>query len=123
MNFFNEIIQFKLQKDMGIYNLTDEFFCVLLKAILEKEKKNILVVVDSLFEANKLYNNIINYDNRVFLFPMDDFLTSEAIAVSPELVINRLDTLNTVINKPSIIITNLMGYLRFLPKKSTFIIL
>ena len=122
MNFFDDIIQFNLKKDMGLYNLTDEFFCVLLKSILDKENNNILVVVDSLFDANKLYNQLINYDNRVYLFPMDDFLTSEALAISPDLMITRLETIHSVVNeKPSIVITNLMGYLRYLPKKDNYL--
>ena len=52
---------------------------------------------------------------------MDDFLTSVAIAVSPELKVNRLETLNSLLeNKKSIVITNLMGYLRFLPTKDFY---
>ena len=77
MNFFHELIPFDLKKNMGLYNLTDDFFCVLLNAIRLKENRNIIVIVDSLFEANKLYNNLSSFDN-VYLFPMDDFLTSEA---------------------------------------------
>ena len=49
---------------------------------------------------------------------MDDFLTSVALAVSPELKINRLETLEVIKNKKHIIVTNLMGYLRFLPDKN-----
>ena len=118
---FNELIQFDLKKDMGLYNLTDEFFCVLLNNIRDKYNKGILVVVDSLFEANKLFNNMSSYEN-VYLFPMDDFLTSEALAVSPDLMITRLETINNIIsNNNSIVITNLMGYLRYLPSKDTYI--
>lgn len=121
MNFYNELINFKLKNNMGLCNLTDDFFCVLLESICLKENKNILVVVDSLFEANKLFNLVGNTDN-VLLFPMDDFLTSEALAISPDLMINRLETLNKIISgKKHIIITNLMGYLRFLPTKKNYV--
>ena len=120
MNFFNDLIKFDLKKDMGIYNLTDEFFCVLLNKI-NLEEKNVLVVVNSLFEANKLYNSLSNYTDRAYLFPMDDFLTSEALAISPDLTISRLETLNQIISgKKCIVITNLMGYLRFLPEKIVY---
>ena len=45
---------------------------------------------------------------------MDDFLTSEALAISPDLMINRLETINKVLeNDNNIVITNLTGYLRF----------
>jgi len=116
MNFYNEFINIELKKDMGITGLTDEFFCVYLNNIFNKESKNILVVVNSLFEANKLYDSLINYNDNTYLFPMDDFLTSEALAISPDLQITRLETLNKLnSDNKSIVITNLMGYLRFLP--------
>ena len=121
MNFFKELIDIPIKKDMGIYNLTDEFFCLLLNKISLEKNKNILVVVNSLYEANKLYNSLINYNNSVYLFPMDDFLTSEAIAISPDLMINRLNTINNIIGSyGNIVITNLMGYLRFLPTCSSY---
>lgn len=100
----------------------------LLVNALFKKYKSITIVTNALFEANKLYQSISNYTDNVLLFPMDDFLTSEAIAISPELKINRLETLNELCNSThNIVITNLMGYLRFLPtldnykKKNIFI--
>ena len=119
MNVFDKILNINYEKGMGITGATDEFFCVYLSKL--SKKKNILLVVSSLYEANKLYSSIQNYTNNVFLFPMDDFLTSEAIAISPDLMVNRLETLNEIIkNKNMIVITNLMGYLRFLPEKDLY---
>ena len=96
MNVFEQIGTIELKKDMGITGVTDEFFCVLLYSTLQREKKNILVGVNSLYEANQLYSSLTNYTDNVSLFPMDDFLTSEALAVSPELRYNRLETINKV---------------------------
>lgn len=120
MDIFEQIGTIELKKDMGITGVTDEFFCVLLYSTLQREKKNILVVVNSLYEANQLYSSLSNYTDNVSLFPMDDFLTSEALAISPELRYNRLETINRVLEHPNIIITNLMGYLRFLPTKENY---
>ena len=121
MNLFNDFIKFDLKKNMGLYNLTDEFFCVYLNAIREKNN-NVLVVVDTIFEANKIYNNLSLFTDNVYLFPMDDFLTSEALAISPDLMIKRLETINNILNKEKVIvIVNLMGYLRFLPLKETYL--
>ena len=121
MNLFNDFIKLDIKKNMGLYNLTDEFFCVYLNSIREKNN-NILVVVDTIFEANKIYNNLSLFTDNVYLFPMDDFLTSEALAVSPDLMIKRLETINNIINKDNVIvIVNLMGYLRFLPLKERYI--
>ena len=117
MKFLDELIDIELKKDMGIYNLTDEFFCLYLNQIYRNSDKNILVVVNTLYEANKLYNSLTSYSDHVSLFPMDDFLTSEALAMSPDLMITRLETIHQLVhNQRKIVITNLMGYLRFLPK-------
>ena len=68
MNFFDNLINVKIEKGMGIYNLTDEFFCVFSNYLYNSFDKNILIVVNSLFEANKLYNSLSNYNNNVLLF-------------------------------------------------------
>lgn len=121
MNFLNKFIDVKIEKNMGIMGLTDEFFCVYINKVFVENDKSILIVVNSLYEANKLYSSLTSYTNKVFLFPMDDFLTSEAVAISPDLQINRLETINNIIsNEKVIVVTNLMGYLRFLPKRSIY---
>ncbi len=122
MNLFNSIFNINLKKNMGLFNMTDDFFCLFLKS-LKIQKKNVLVVVDSLFEANKLYNLMCNYSDDVLLFPMDDFLTSEALAISPDLMIKRLETINSINNNDygNVVITNMMGYLRFLPTKKDYL--
>ena len=86
MNFFEELVDIKLEKNIGLCNMTDEFFCLFLNRIYRKTKKSILVVVNSVFEANKIYSFLANYNSSVFLFPMDDFLTSEALASSFDLL-------------------------------------
>lgn len=122
MNFFDNLIKIDLKKSIGITGFTDEFFCVYLNNLLKQKKKNILVVVNSLFEANNLYSSLSLYTDNVRLFPMDDFLTSEALAISPDLRITRLETINHIFaDTNQIVITNLMGYLRFLPRKDTYL--
>ncbi len=87
-----------------------------------KRKENILLVTSSIYEANIYYQSLSNYTNDVLLFPMDDFLTSQALAISPEMKNTRLETIYSLIeNNKKIVITNLMGYLRFLPDKDLFI--
>ncbi len=121
MGLFGQFISVDIKKNMGIAGLTDEFFCVYLNNLLDKYNKNILVVVNSLYEANQLYSSLKTYTDSCNLFPMDDFLTSEALAISPDLQITRLETINEILkNKPLIVITNLMGYLRFLPTRKVY---
>ncbi len=121
MNIWDKLIDINYKKGMGITGITDEFFCLYVDKLLKCEQKDILIVVNSLYEANKLYTSILSHTSKSYLFPMDDFLTSEAIAISPDLEINRLETLNETLElTPKIVITNLMGYLRYLPTKKTY---
>ena len=121
MALFDQFIIADLKKNMGIVGLTDEFFCVYLDNLLRKHERNILVVVNSLYEANQLYSSLKSYTDKCCLFPMDDFLTSEALAISPDLQITRLETINAILNNETlIVITNLMGYLRFLPDRKVY---
>ena len=103
----------------SISGLTNELsvFCVINK--YRNVKGNVLVVTNSVYEANNLYKMISNYTSNVSIFPMDDFITSVAIAISPEFKATRLDVLNSNYNH-QIVITNLMGYLRYLPSLSSY---
>ena len=77
MNFFDNLVQIDLRKNIGIVGLTDEFFCVYLNDILKQSNKNILVVVNSLFEANNLYSSfwqkylqVMNFEKNNLCFFM-----------------------------------------------------
>ena len=116
MDFLKD--KFKFENGKTIVGLTEELNVFFILETFKKSDKNVIVLTSTLYEANKLYSLLKNYNDDVLLFPMDDFLTSVALAVSPELKINRLETLEVIKNKKHIIVTNLMGYLRFLPDKN-----
>lgn len=108
-------------KKNEVCGLTEQVKSLYIKELFEKQNKSVLLVTSSLYEANKFYQDLTNYTDEVLLFPMDDFLTSEAIAASPELKVNRLETINEILlNNKKIVITNLMGFLRFLPPEDLF---
>lgn len=109
-------IHFDIKNEEAIYGLTDELKSIYIYQKYQKSNSSIVVVLNTLYEANILYQSLLNYEQRVYLFPMDDFLTSEALAISPELKTSRLETLKSILKeKKCIVVTNLMGYLRFLP--------
>ena len=119
MGLFKDIIN--LSDARYINGLVIELRALYIYKLFKEKNENIVVVASSLFEANKIFSHILDFTNDVLFFPMDDFLTSEALAVSPELKINRLETLNELVSTPKkIVVTNLMGYLRFLPKKENY---
>ena len=121
-NFFNDLIDIRKEKNICLTGMTDEFFCVYLSKLFKEQNRDILLVTSTLFEANKLMNSLNNYNEKSLLFPMDDFLTSESIAISPDLKITRLDTLNQLLDEERhIVVTHLNGLLRYLPTKELFI--
>jgi transcription-repair coupling factor (superfamily II helicase) len=122
MKFIENIFSEYKGGKLGLSGLTDELLCVYLNKIYTNNKQDIVIVTSTLFEANKIYQILIKFTNNVLFFPMDDFLTSEALAISPNLKINRLETIADIIkNKhPNIIVTHLMGFLRYLPSKDLF---
>ena len=121
MNIFNTDIPIHNIKNIALSGLTDEAFCRYINNVFKENNKSILLVTSSLFEANMLYSSLSNYQDSVYLFPMDDFLTSEAIAISPDLLVNRLETINAILtDTKKIVVTNLMGYLRYLPTLNNY---
>ena len=105
---------FKYDNNLTITGLTHELAYLYVAAAFKERKKNIIVLLSTLYEANTFFSGISNYEKNTYLFPMDDFITSEALAISPELKTTRIDTLEAIKNKKGIIVTNLMGYLKFL---------
>lgn len=120
MSIFDEILNVTDANYIG--GLVPELKALYITQLSKNNDKNVLVVANSIYEANRMYTAISNFTNNVLFFPMDDFLTSEALAISPEFRITRLETLNEVINgSGKIVVTNLMGYLRFLPRKEHYV--
>lgn len=113
--------------DILIYNntncytgLTKELKCLLVYKKFIEQNKSIIFLTSSIYEANEYYQIIQDFTDDVLLFAMDDFLTSEALAISPELKFTRLETLISIQKSKKIIIANLMGYLRYLPTKEIY---
>ena len=119
MNIFEEKLKINNIDNISITGLTNQLISFCVNGIFEDYNRNIIIVTNSLYEANMMYSSLSKLNDTTYLFPMDDFLTSEALAISPELKSIRLNTLNSLSkNEKSIVITNLMGYLRYLPTKS-----
>ena len=117
MNYFDNY--FKYENGLTVTGLTKELNIFYILNKFKSDNKNILILTNTLYEANTYYDQIKTYIDEVCLFPMDDFLTSVAVAISPDLKNKRLETLN-IINegKKCVVVTNLMGFLRYLPDKN-----
>jgi len=118
MGIFEKLFKIENDNQVIITGLTDELNVIYIYNNFKEKNKSNLVVVNTLYEATTIYNKLLNYTNKVLFFPMDDFINSEALAISPELKAERLTTINKLIEEEKyIVVTNLMGYLRYLPKK------
>lgn len=119
MSFIDKIFEIKDEEE--VIGLTPELKSLYIYQKFKKEQNSILFVTSNLNDASKIYNGISTLTSHVRFFPMDDFLTSEAIAISPEFKTTRLETIDSLLNgEKQIVITNLMGYLRYLPQKEIF---
>ncbi len=114
MQFLDEY--FKYDNNLTICGLTNTLAHIYVAKTFNyyQKKQNIIVLTSTLYEANEFYKGLKTMEDNTFLFPMDDFLTSQALAISPELKTTRIETLEALKTTKGIIITNLMGYLKFL---------
>ena len=112
MNFLDNY--FKYDNNLTIVGLTNELAHLYVAKLFQEKKENIILLTSTLFEANQFYSGIKSLEDKTYLFPMDDFLTSQALAISPELKTTRIETLEKIKSQKGIIITNLMGYLKYL---------
>ena len=117
MKYFNNF--FKYENGLTVTGLTKELNILYIINKFNNDDKNVLILTNTLYEAISYYGQLQTYTDDVCLFPMDDFLTSVAVAISPDLKNKRLETLNTIAhNNKRIVVTNLMGFLRYLPDKN-----
>lgn len=107
--------KFPNSTNIQITGFTQELNVLYLVHLFNESSDNLLVVTNSLYECNQLFSLLSTYVDNVLLFPMDDFLSTVALAVSPDLKVKRLETLQKLPEARSIVVTNLMGYLKFLP--------
>lgn len=121
MNVITDLFTTYSNNNVGLKGLTNESFCLYINKVFQEQNKSIIILTPTIYEANKLLNSLSSYTNDVLFFPMDDFLTSMAVATSPDLQVTRLETINELLkNKKKILVTHLMGYLRYLPAKESY---
>ena len=116
MNLLERITSFSYKNNISLFDLTNEFFALTINNFFNKNDDGILIVVPSLFEAKKIYNTILRYNDDCVLFESDNLSFINADAVSPILRTERFSVLNSLlINNKKIVVTDLVGYLKYLP--------
>lgn len=84
--------------------------------------KTMLVIKDSLYQAQLLYQELYPLMNgKVAFFPCDESLRVEALASSQELVGERINALSLLLSRqPLVVICHTQSYLRYLPDPDLF---
>ena len=120
---------FKLDNGSITYGLTTELILFYVQELKKKYDKNIIILTSNLYDTNKIYNVLNTKIDNAQMFPMDDFIASKIVAISPEFELARLNVLNKLKETNQgvketnqgveVIVTDLMGYLKYLPDKNT----
>lgn len=108
------------QNNIGNLYLMEEAL-VLVSAFLT-DKKTRIIVKKNRYEAQQLYNRLLQMEENVLLFTMEESLRVQAIASSPEDMEEQLNALVqiTLDPKPRLIVCNTASFLRFLPDHTFF---
>ena len=86
-------------------------------------KGKYLLVTSNLYKAQQLFSNLVSLigKDKVGLFPCDELIRAESLAENNELIAGRIFTLYQILhNEVDIIITNVAGVMRYIPKPERF---
>ncbi len=123
MKFFKELFNAidPHQSKIGVFGLVDELKSMYISSIDSDKTK--IVVTTNMFIANRVFQSLSTNNSNVLLYPMDEFVTSEAVAISPEFRNERIDTMYQLAksDEPKIVVMPLMGLLRFNVSKNHFL--
>lgn len=106
-------------KEQLVAGLSGSARTVFTAALYHDLKKSILIVTHNLYQAQKVYEDLLNLlKEDVYLYPVNDLIAAEVAIASPELKAQRIDVLNRLAeDRPSIVIAPVAGVRRLLPPK------
>ncbi|MEG0283721.1 MAG: transcription-repair coupling factor [Erysipelotrichales bacterium] len=116
---------------LNYFNLLESDICeldpfeeaLLIKKNFENMNRDFIIIKNNLYNATKLYNELINLLDYelVSLFGFDESLVVETIAASPELSLQRAQTLfQSLDNNPKIIITHALSVVKPIIEKEVY---
>ena len=121
-DIYKRIFNFNIENDLKLSVSNNEIYSQLLLYIFFSVKHDILILVPTLNDANKLFNDLKSYVNDVYIFPEDDYLTKKAIASSTDLLYLRMNFLNSIeSNGPKIVICHVNSFIKRLPPRNEYI--
>lgn len=117
-----DVLKNDAKKNIGITNVTDDFFAWKINQIYDQLDKDIMIILPTLHEAEEMNEKIKSYTNDVLLFPVDDLIGNFSLTKSSDFLVQRINVLNSLlVNKKSIIITHLEGMIFNVASKEKFV--
>ncbi|MCL7749268.1 transcription-repair coupling factor [Halalkalibacter alkaliphilus] len=105
-------------KEQLISGLTGSARTLFMSSIYLETKRSMLVVTHNLFQAQKLYEDLVGLlsEEEVLLYPVNELISAEIAIASPEMKAQRIDVLNKLTQSfQGVIIAPLAGVRRQLP--------
>lgn len=101
-------------------HISDEAY--LIASAFFASNKSILVVKNNQYEAQLLYKQLVDMNQKdVLFFPVDESQRIEALAQSPELLAERINTMyQLTLGESKIIIGHTASFIRYLPSLECF---
>ncbi|MCF6515874.1 transcription-repair coupling factor [Lactobacillus sp. S2-2] len=115
--------QIEQNKHQLITGMNESSKLFLMDTIKKNENKNILVVTDTLYRAEKLTQDFQKLSDGydTFLFPAEELMAAEIATSSPEFRAQRVKSLDALQNgENNIIVTSVSGLKRRLPNPKDF---
>ncbi|MGO4890188.1 transcription-repair coupling factor [Anaerobacillus sp. MEB173] len=110
-------------KEQLVAGLTGSARTLLMASIYRETKRPQLVVTHNLFQAQKLYEDLIELvgEDDVFLYSVNELISSEIAVASPEMKGQRIEVLNHWSeHSTGIVIVPMAGIRRLLPPKEVW---
>jgi transcription-repair coupling factor (superfamily II helicase) len=108
-------------KEQLVAGLSGSARSVFLSSLYKETGRPLLVVTHNLFQAQKIYDDLIQLlgTEEVFLYPVNEMIAAEMAIASPELKAQRLEVMNYwTEQKKGVVISPVAGLRRLLPPKS-----
>lgn len=106
--------------DIVVSHASDE--AILIASSFFSSPRSMLIVKDSLYQAQLLYQELYPLlQNKVSFFPCDESLRIEALASSQEIMGERINTLASMCHSQAqIVICHTHSFIRYIPQKELF---
>ncbi len=121
--FQNPAVEAIIHNQTGVGSLGLQEEALILSAAFLRSKHSMFVVKNNLYEAQNLYQRLVTLcEEDVYLYCVEESLQVEAIASSPELYAQKIETLTKLLEseKPVICVTHIAAVLRYLPTVERF---